>query len=85
MKTRKLKIYYGAAPPLYRMYPVIRLAGKYLLNQGFKIGDEIGVTFEENRIVITKVQAGKQPPKFQLEIFEDVETGQREVTLIPMS
>jgi hypothetical protein len=54
MKTRKLKVYYGSSPPLYQTYPVIRLAGKYLFNQGFKIGDEVEVIFEDERIVITK-------------------------------
>ena len=75
MKTRKLKVYYGSSPPLYRMYPMIRLVGKYLLQQGFRIGDEVEVTFEEGRIVITRVQAGKQT---------DVETGERSATLVPM-
>jgi hypothetical protein len=53
--NRKLKVYYGPNRG-YKYCPVIHLSGKYLTQNGFKAGDEINVTLEENRIVISKIQ-----------------------------
>jgi hypothetical protein len=53
-RTRKLKVYYGHHGN-YKQHPVIRLGGNYLASWGFKIGDVVELTFEENRLVITKL------------------------------
>ena len=55
MKKRRLKVYYGHHSHSYRQHPVIRLAGKYLSNLDFKIGDTIEITMELGRISITKL------------------------------
>jgi hypothetical protein len=52
--NRKLKVYYGHNRD-YKQHPVIHLAGRYLAQNGFKIGDEVSVALEENRIVISKI------------------------------
>ena len=52
--NRKLKVYYGPNRD-YKPCPVIHLTGWYLARNGFKVGDEISVTLEENRIVISKI------------------------------
>ena len=51
---RTLKVYYGYHCNSSKRHPVIRLAGKYLLNQNFKIGDTIELKMESGRIIITK-------------------------------
>jgi len=56
MKIRRLKVYYGHHGN-YTQHPVIRLGGKYLSLQDFKIGDKVEVTLEPGRIVITKLLA----------------------------
>ena len=50
----KLKVYYGPNRD-YKQCPVIHLSGSYLTRNGFKIGDEINVALEENKIVISKI------------------------------
>jgi hypothetical protein len=55
IKKRRLKVYYGHHSSSYRQHPVIRLAGKYLSNLDFKIGDTIELTMELGRISITKL------------------------------
>lgn len=55
-QRRIKKVYYAYYdyerwPP----HPVIHLAGKYLKEFGFNIGDHIEVTLEPQRISITKV------------------------------
>ena len=52
--NRKLKVYYGHGHN-YKRHPVIHLSGRYLARNGFKVGDELSVALEENRIVISKV------------------------------
>lgn len=54
-KLRKLKVYYGHHKN-YKQHPVIHLGGNYLSRLGFKIGDEIELSMEAGRIVITKLQ-----------------------------
>ena len=56
MKIRRLKVYYGHGTN-YARHPVIRLGGKYLSLQDFKIGDMVEVTLEAGRIVITNTTA----------------------------
>ena len=53
--TRRLKVYYGFHGPPYKQHPVIRIAGNYLSKMGFRIGDHVEITMEENRIVISKL------------------------------
>ena len=51
---RLLKVYYRYSPPQGR-FPKIRIAGKYLTEFDFEIGDTIEVKVEMGRITITKV------------------------------
>lgn len=55
-KTSKrfLKVYYRHYEHSNKPHPVIRLAGIYLSQLDFKIGDKIEVSTEPGRIVITK-------------------------------
>ena len=59
--TRTLKVYYGYHGPPYTKHPFIRLAGKYLTEMGFAIGDEIEVCIEQHRITITKKHRSGAP------------------------
>lgn len=52
-RERKLKVYYGYGRN-YRQVPVIHLSGNYLANAGFKIGDAVDITIEDNIILISK-------------------------------
>jgi hypothetical protein len=54
-KKRRLKVYYGHHGNSYKQHPVIRLAGEYLKNSDFKIGDTVEITVELGRINITKL------------------------------
>ena len=60
-KKRIMTVYYGHHSNSYKRHPVIRLAGEYLSNVDFKIGDKIEISMEINCIVINKV------PKKQFE------------------
>jgi Toxin SymE, type I toxin-antitoxin system len=59
---RKKKVYYSYRPstsriankPPGKLYPVIHLAGNYLAESGFKVGDAIEVYMKPGKIVITK-------------------------------
>lgn len=59
---RKKKVYYAFRPstsriitkPSGKRYPVIHLAGNYLEESDFKIGDAIEVYMTPGKIVITK-------------------------------
>jgi hypothetical protein len=55
IKPRRLKVYYGHHGNSYLRHPVIRLAGKYLTQSDFKIGDLIEITIEQNHILISKL------------------------------
>jgi antirestriction protein ArdC len=57
-QTRKLKVYYGHTGT-YRRIPVIRLRGDYLSKNGFKIGDIVNITLQNNNISITKNLPGE--------------------------
>jgi hypothetical protein len=55
-ETRHLKVYYGShSGKNYSRHPIIRIAGKYLRDFGFKIGDNIEVKLSQGRIEISKV------------------------------
>ncbi len=59
---RRKKVYYSFRPstsriakkPPGKLYPVIHLAGNYLAESDFKIGDVIEVYMKPGKIVITK-------------------------------
>jgi hypothetical protein len=59
---RRKKVYYSfrhsrsplANKPSGKLYPVIHLAGNYLAESDFKIGDAIEVSLKRGKIVITK-------------------------------
>jgi len=54
--NRRLKVYYGSHIGCrYSRHPVIHIAGKYLRDFGFKIGDTIEVKLSEGRIEISRV------------------------------
>ena len=53
-KNRKLTVY-KKTNSHYRGIPQIRLEGDWLQSMGFSIGDNIQVSCEENRLVISKV------------------------------
>ena len=55
IKKRRMKVYYGHNSSSYKRHPVIRLAGKYLSNLDFKIGDTIEITLGMGSISITKL------------------------------
>jgi hypothetical protein len=48
---RLYKVYYGNYTYTTERHPLIRLEGKCLNDLNFKIGDEIEITFENNRII----------------------------------
>jgi len=53
---RLRKVYYAHYDhELQAPHPVIRLAGKYLADYGFAIGDSIEVELKPHRIIITKI------------------------------
>lgn len=52
--TRSQKIYYGYHGAPYEKHPVIRIAGKYLAKMDYRIGAEVDILVEADRIVITK-------------------------------
>ena len=58
-KIRKLKVYPGHHGNAFKPHPFIRLSGKYLSRFDFKIGDEVTVTLEPGRIVISNEKTDK--------------------------
>ena len=58
-KIRKLKVYYAHHGSTSKQHPFIRLAGKYLSQFDFKIGDEVELSMEAGKIVITKLRKEK--------------------------
>ena len=56
---RLMKVYYRHSPP-HGKFPKIRIAGKYLTNFDFEIGDTIEVKVEMGRITVTKVSVLSQ-------------------------
>ena len=62
VSTRRLKVYYGSHHgSMYSRHPVIHIAGKYLRDFGFKIGDTIEVKLSEGHIEISKAITVKDP------------------------
>jgi len=57
IKERTLKIH---VQPNGRFvsYPDIRLAGKWLMDQGFMVGDYVRVMYRKNLIVIKRIDGG---------------------------
>lgn len=56
VKIRRLKIQYGNYANSYRRFPVIRLAGHWLSNMDFQIGDSIEIKIEKGQLLILKQQ-----------------------------
>ena len=54
-------VYYGHYENTYRLFPMIRIQGIYLLDYGFQIGDLIEVHFAQNKITINKLKPIEQP------------------------
>ena len=54
--SRKLKVYYAHyGNGFNNIYPVIRIAGKYLRSFGFEIGADLRIVLEVDRITIDRV------------------------------
>jgi hypothetical protein len=52
--SRKLKVYYGHyGSGFNNIYPVIRIAGKYLREFGFEIGTKLQIDLEADKITVT--------------------------------
>ena len=52
MKTLR-KVYYLSYP--HQRVPMIRISGKYLVQYGIEVGDDIKVEYSKDQIVITKL------------------------------
>ena len=59
IRRRRLKIQYGHYNNSRRNHPVIRLAGCWLRNFHFQIGDSVEVEITKGHISITKVPVKK--------------------------
>jgi hypothetical protein len=67
-RKRRKKVYYSfrhstsriANKPPGKLYPVIHLAGNYLAESDFKIGDAIEVDMKPGKIVITKAPSREE-------------------------
>ena len=53
MKTLR-KVYYLRYP--HQKVPMIRISGKYLVQYGIEVGDDIKVEYSKDQIVITKLK-----------------------------
>lgn len=53
MKEKTLKVYYQ--PGIEKTYPEIRLSGKWLMMNGFQIGDYIRIAYRKGVILIKKI------------------------------
>jgi len=63
-RRRKQKVYYGNYQ--YQggfFHPVIRIAGKFLKDFGFEVGDHIEVNVSMGQITIVKVPEEYSPPE----------------------
>lgn len=56
VKPRRLKIQYGQYQGSYKRHPVIRLAGDWLRNFDFQVGDYVDITIEKGHMCISKIQ-----------------------------
>ncbi len=54
MKEKTLKVYYQ--PGIEKIYPEIRLAGKWLHDNGFEVGDYIRIAYKSNVILIKRIE-----------------------------
>jgi len=59
MKERTLKVHTQSTGRPGN-YPDIRIAGKWLQNQGFSVGDYVKVAYREGLIVIKKICGGDE-------------------------
>jgi hypothetical protein len=57
VKIRRLKIQYANYTNSYRRFPVIRLAGHWLSEFDFQIGDSIEIQMEKGQLLISKKQS----------------------------
>ena len=63
--TENRKVYYAhyRNGTRYTRFPVIRLAGLFLKDHGFNVGDTLEISFAKNRIVIRKVELKTEEKK----------------------
>jgi hypothetical protein len=59
VKTRRFKIQYGHYRDSFKRHPVLRLAGRWLSNYGFQIGDSVTLQIEKGQIHISKADSKK--------------------------
>ena len=53
MKEKTLKVY--RQPSVEKAYPEIRLSGKWLMKNGFQIGDYIRIAYKQDVILIRRM------------------------------
>lgn len=53
MKEKTLKVY--RQPSIEKAYPEIRLSGRWLMRNGFQIGNYIRIAYRDNVILIKKI------------------------------
>lgn len=61
MFFRKVKINYSVARPRWKksyLKPKITISGNWLENAGFKVGDEINIKVENNKLILTPISNG---------------------------
>ena len=54
MKEKTLKVY--RQPGIEKAYPEIRLGGRWLMNNGFEVGDYVRVAYKSDVILIKKIE-----------------------------
>ena len=54
MKEKTLKVY--RQPSVEKAYPEIRLSGKWLMKNGFRIGDYIRIAYRQEVILIKRIE-----------------------------
>jgi hypothetical protein len=54
MKEKTLKVY--RQPSIGRAYPEIRLSGKWLMKNGFQIGDYVRIAYKQDVILIKRME-----------------------------
>ena len=59
MREKTLKVY--RQPSVEKSYPEIRLSGRWLMKNGFRIGDFVRIAYRENVILIRRIDNIYEP------------------------
>lgn len=61
---REMTVSYALSTKLIRspdtQKPMIRIANFFLLKSGFKVGDKVDVEYQDNQLIIRKINQNKQ-------------------------